>query len=40
MIVIGKGTKPAQPRWGFLDFEEQVSVNRFGNHEIKGELEG
>ncbi len=39
MVVIGKGTKDPQPRMGFLNFEEQVSIDRFGNHTYTGEVE-
>lgn len=38
LVVVGKGTKEPQPRLGFLSFEEQVSVDRFGNHSLTGEV--
>lgn len=38
MIVVGKPARPSQPRLGLLDFEEQVSVDQFGNHAMKGVL--
>ena len=38
IVVVGKGTKEAMPRLGLLDFEEQVSVDHFGNHALTGEV--
>ena len=38
LVVVGKGTKEPQTRLGFLSFEEQVSVDRFGNHSLTGEV--
>ena len=38
LVVIGKGTKEPQSRMGFLSFEEQVSVDRFGQHSLTGEV--
>ena len=40
LIVVGKGTKPAWGRLGLLDFEELVSVDRFGQNTITGAIEG
>ncbi|MAE63003.1 MAG: reductase DrgA [Phycisphaeraceae bacterium] len=40
LVVIGKGVQPARPRMGLLEFEEQVSVDRFGNHAITGSVDG
>jgi len=40
LIVVGKGTKPAWERLGLLDFEEFVSVDRFGQNTITGAVEG
>lgn len=39
MLTIGKGLKPARERMGLLAFEECLSVDRFGNHPITGELD-
>lgn len=39
LVVIGKGTKPAHSRLGLLHLEELVSVNRFGNHSMTGEVD-
>ena len=39
MIVVGKASEPANPRLGFLSFEEQVSVDRLGQHGFQGEVE-
>ena len=38
LVVVGKGTKEPQPRLGLLSFEEQVSVDCFGNHSLTGEV--
>ncbi|HHI78717.1 MAG TPA: nitroreductase family protein [Planctomycetes bacterium] len=38
MLTIGKALKPARPRMGLLSIQEVVSVNKFGNHPITGEL--
>lgn len=40
LLVVGKGTKPPPGRLGLLDFEEQVSVDRFGQNTITGTVEG
>ncbi|MDA1260179.1 MAG: nitroreductase family protein [Planctomycetota bacterium] len=37
MMTVGKALAPAFPRTGFLDFNETVSVDRFGNHCFAGE---
>jgi len=39
LVVVGKGSEPAHPRLGLLHLEESVSVNRFGNHAIRGEVD-
>lgn len=39
MVVIGKALQPAQPRMGLLLLEEQVSLDRFGNHAIEGAID-
>lgn len=39
LVVIGKGTKPAWGRLGVLNFEEFVSVDKFGQNSITGEVE-
>ena len=39
LVVIGKSTKPAWPRLGLLNLEELVSVDRFGNHSMTGEVD-
>ena len=39
MITIGKALTPARPRMGLLSFDEAVSINRFGNHELCGEVD-
>ncbi len=39
MITIGKALTPARPRMGLLSFDEAVSINRFGNHELSGEVD-
>ena len=40
LIVVGKGTQPAWDRLGLLDFEEIASTDRFGQHTLKGPVEG
>lgn len=40
LIVVGKGTKPAWDRLGLLDFEEFVSLDKFGENTIIGAVEG
>ncbi len=37
MMTVGKALAPAFPRTGFLDYQETVSINRFGNHSFAGE---
>ncbi|MGB0953655.1 MAG: nitroreductase family protein [Planctomycetota bacterium] len=39
MITIGKALEPARPRMGLFDFEEFVSMDRFGNHTLTGEVD-
>ncbi|MHC4824084.1 MAG: nitroreductase family protein [Planctomycetota bacterium] len=39
MITIGKALRPAHGRMGLLDLEEFVSMNRFGNHAMQGEVD-
>ncbi|MFQ5506700.1 MAG: nitroreductase family protein [Planctomycetota bacterium] len=38
MVVVGKAVKPARPRMGLLTLEEVVSLDRFGNHTMTGEV--
>ncbi len=40
LVVVGKETKPAWGRMGLLNFEELVSVDRFGQNTITGEVQG
>ncbi len=37
-LAIGRALQPARPRMGFLDLEEVVSVNHFGNSLLSGEM--
>ena len=39
IVTVGKGIKPAQARMGLLDLEEVVSINSFGNHTLRGEMD-
>ena len=39
LITIGKSTQPARPRMGLYDLEEFVSIDRFGNHALTGEVD-
>lgn len=39
MLTIGHPLQPPKPRMGLLAFEEVLSVDRFGNHTITGELD-
>ena len=39
LVVVGRAAQKAQPRLGLLSLEEQVSVNRFGNHSLMGEVD-
>jgi nitroreductase len=39
LVVVDKGTKPAQSRLGLFDLEEVVSVDSFGNRSLSGEVE-
>ncbi|MFT7678433.1 MAG: nitroreductase [Planctomycetota bacterium] len=39
IVTVGKGIKPAQGRMGFLNLEEVVSINSFGNNTLSGELD-
>lgn len=38
MVTIGKPLQPARPRMGLLDLEEFVSIDRFGEHSLTGEI--
>ena len=38
ILVVGKRTADPRERLGLLNFEELVSVDRFGNHAITGEV--
>lgn len=38
IVTVGKGIKPAQARMGFLDLQEVVSIDRFGNNTLTGEI--
>ena len=38
IVTIGKATKPAWPRLGLLTMDELVSIDRFGNHSLCGEV--
>lgn len=40
IVVVGKAARPAHPRLGLLDLEEQVSIDHFGNNTLVGALEG
>lgn len=40
LIVVGKGTKEAWGRLGVLDFEEFVSIDKFGENKVVGPVEG
>lgn len=39
IVTVGKGTKPAQGRMGLLNFEEVISIDKFGNNTLVGELD-
>ena len=39
IVTVGKGIKPAQDRMGLLNLEEVVSMNKFGNHSLTGEVD-
>ena len=39
IVVVGKPTKPAWPRLGLLSLDELVSIDRFGNHSLQGEVQ-
>jgi len=39
MLTIGKAIQPPKPRMGLLDFEEVLSVDRFGHHPLTGTLD-
>ena len=38
LLTIGKAKKTARPRMGLLNFEEFVSLDKFGNNTLKGEI--
>lgn len=38
IVVIGRGTKPPFPRLGLLRLDEIVSIDRYGNHALDGEV--
>jgi nitroreductase len=39
IITVGKAIKPAQGRMGLLNLEEVVSMNKFGNNTLTGEVD-
>ena len=39
IITVGMAKEAARPRMGLLDLEEVVSINRFGNHSLAGEVD-
>lgn len=39
IVVVGQATKAPWPRLGLLDLEEVVSLERFGNHALKGAVQ-
>jgi len=39
MVTVGKATSPARSRMGLFSFDEAVSIDRFGNHALKGEVD-
>jgi nitroreductase len=39
LVAVGRGVRAPHPRLGFLDLDEFVSVDRFGNAAIRGPIE-
>ncbi len=39
LVTVGKGTKAPHSRLGVLSFQELVSIDRFGNHAVEGDVE-
>ena len=39
LVVVGKGTKSPWPSLGLLNLEELISVDRFSNHSMMGEVD-
>lgn len=39
IVTIGKALEPARPRMGLLNFEEVISIDRFGNNSLTGEVD-
>jgi len=39
IVTLGKALQPAHPRMGLLNFEEVISIDRFGNNAIVGEVD-
>jgi nitroreductase len=39
IVTIGKALEPARPRMGLLDLDEVVSIDRYGNHALSGEVD-
>jgi nitroreductase len=39
IITVGVAKEPARPRMGLLDLEEVVSIDRFGNNALTGEVD-
>lgn len=39
IVTVGKAIKPARARMGLLDLEEVVSIDRFGNNTLTGEID-
>lgn len=38
MVCVGKVKVPARPRMGLYDLQESVSLDRYGNHALEGEV--
>lgn len=39
IVTVGKAISPAQARMGLLNFEEVISIDRFGNNSLTGEVD-
>jgi len=39
IVVVGKAKEPARARMGLLNLEDVVSIDSFGNHALKGEVD-
>ena len=40
MITVGRAAEPARKRWGLLDYEEVLSLDKYGERSFTGPIQG